>query len=252
MADEEQAPAAGRSRRALITGGGSGIGLGLVAHLASAGSAALAVDLDGGKAAAVEAAGGQLLVADVAAAGNWPAITAAAGDRLGGLDLVVLNAGMPLHEADAVTAPADLVERALAVNVGGVVHGLRATAPLIEASGGGDIVVVSSLAGIRRYSEDPYYAMTKHAVVGLATSAARSLAARGIRITVICPSLVDTPLVPGPLREQTIAAGRSLVPVADAARFIMAAVGAGGTGRIWTLQARAGLTEYRPARVPDD
>lgn len=239
-------------RRALITGGGSGIGLGLVRYLAAAGSTVLAVDLDAAKAPAVQAAGGQLVTADVADPGAWPTIVAEAHRRLGGLDLAVFNAGMPLHQEDALTAPIELVERALAVNVGGVIHGLRAAAPLIEASGGGDLVAVASLAGVRRYSEDPYYAMTKHAVVGLSTSAARALRTRGIRMTVICPGLIDTPMVPAALREHTIAAGRALVPTAEAARYIMAALEAGGTRRIWTIQARAGLQEYLPARVPED
>lgn len=94
--------------------------------------------------------------------------------------------------------------------------------------------------------------MTKHAVVGLARSSARSLAAKGIRLTTICPGLTDTPMVPTPLREATVAAGRALVPPPQAAEYLFAALDVGGTVRVWTIQDRAGLQEYVPAPVPMD
>jgi NAD(P)-dependent dehydrogenase (short-subunit alcohol dehydrogenase family) len=91
--------------------------------------------------------------------------------------------------------------------------------------------------------------MTKHAVVGFGLSAARSLAARNIRVTVFCPGVVDTPLVPEQVRAAVGGAGLELLSAPDAAGHLLAAVAEGGTGRIWTSQAHLGLVEHRPARV---
>lgn len=238
----------GRPRRAVVTGGGSGIGLALTERLALGGSKVLVMDIDAARADQIAASGAELSVADVADPADWDRVMQRARDDLGGLDLLVLNAGLPVLEADVVTAPYERVRRAYSVNVEGVVHGLRAGVPLLEASGG-DVVIVASLAGIMAYPDDPYYAMTKHAVVGLGLSAARSLAAKGVRMTIFCPGVVDTPIVPDRVRAAVGQAGLDMLSTDEAAGQLLAAVDEGGTGRIWIGQAHLGLVEHKPTRV---
>lgn len=236
-------------RRAVVTGGGSGIGFAIAERLSADGASALAVDIDPAGAARLRQRGVELVVADVAEPADWQQVTRAADTRLGGLDLLVLNAAVPILEPDVISVAYERVRRAYAVNVEGVIHGLRAGVPLMEAAGGGDVVLVASLAGVMGYPDDPYYAMTKHAVVGLGLSVASSLQRRGVRLTIFCPGVVDTPLVPSEVRSAVLDAGLELLSPADAAEHLLAALARGGTGRIWLSQAQLGLTEYVPARV---
>ena len=236
-------------RKAVITGGGRGIGLALVERLTSEGANTVAVDINPSGARRLTESGIGLVVADVATPEGWQRILEETGSRLGGLDILVLNAAVPVLEPDVVGASYERVQRAYAVNVEGVVHGLRAGVPVMEASGGGDVVIVASLAGVMAYPDDPYYAMTKHAVVGLGVSAAPGLLARGIRVTVFCPGVVDTPLVPSHVRSAVTDAGLELLSPTEAADHLLSALEIGGTGRIWLSQAQLGLVEYLPTRV---
>jgi NAD(P)-dependent dehydrogenase (short-subunit alcohol dehydrogenase family) len=237
-----------RRRRAVVTGGGSGIGLALTERLVAAGAQVLSVDVDGRRAGAVAAAGGRFVHADVARPADWGRVMQIAADEWGGLDLLVLNAGVPVLEPDPVTASYEKIRRAYAVNVEGVMHGLRAGVPLLEV-GGGEIVIVASLAGVMPYPDDPYYAMTKHAVVGLGLSAARSLAVRSVRVTIFCPGVVDTPIVPNGVRAAVLEAGLELLSPQDSAGQLLEALEQQGTGRIWLSQTQLGLVEHRVTKV---
>ena len=84
--------------------------------------------------------------------------------------------------------------RVFAVNVDGVVLGLAALRPLLAP--GASVVVTASQAGLTPLPFDPYYAMTKHAVVGFVRSMAPPLAAVDIRINALCPGGIDTAIVP--------------------------------------------------------
>jgi NAD(P)-dependent dehydrogenase (short-subunit alcohol dehydrogenase family) len=234
-------------RRAIVTGGASGLGLGIVERLVEHGAQVLAADIDDSGRGRVEKAGGRFVHADVSQPDDWDVLVGTTREALGGLDLLVLNAGIPVLERDVVAAPYERVARAYAVNVEGVIHGMRAGVPAM--ADGGDIVVVSSLAGLMPYSDDPYYAMTKHAVIGLARGASPRLAKRGVRVTVFCPGVVDTPLVPEHIRAAVLAAGLELLSPAAAGDHLLEALAHGGSGRIWTSQAHVGLVEYVPAPV---
>lgn len=230
-------------RRAVVTGGASGIGRATVERLVSDGAAVLSVDVDP---AGADVTGAEFVCADVSTAESWAGIGMAAGSA----DLLVLNAGMGVFEPDVVTADLDRVDRAWGVNVGGVVHGLRTGVPLLEGRGGGDVIVVASLSGVMPYWADPLYAMTKHAVVGLVRSVAPGLAKRGIRCNVVCPGVIDTPIVPDHIRAAMDAAGIDPLPPAEVAEHLLQVLDAGGSGRIWLSQPQLGLLEYEPAPVP--
>ena len=122
----------------------------------------------------------------------------------------------------------------MGVNIDGVFFGVRALVPLIEASGGGSIVVTASIAGMTPLARDPIYAMTKHAVVALVRSLATDLATRGISINAVCPGTVATGMVPPAARASLEGAGVHLLDPNDIADTVLSLVapplnGGGGT-----------------------
>jgi len=117
-----------------------------------------------------------------------------AAERFGGIDVAVLNAGMPipggLDDADLA-----LVERGFAVNVHGVVLGLRATLPGLRRSDSAAVVVTGSITGS---GGDPVrwaYAAAKAAVMNIVRSAACALAPENVRVNAVVPGPVDSPMV---------------------------------------------------------
>jgi NAD(P)-dependent dehydrogenase (short-subunit alcohol dehydrogenase family) len=86
-------------------------------------------------------------------------------------------------------------DRIIDVNIRGVVHGVQAVYPQMVARGGGHIVNTASMAGLAAAPLLTPYAMTKHAVVGLSTSLRIEAAAYGVRVSVLCPSAIETPIL---------------------------------------------------------
>jgi NAD(P)-dependent dehydrogenase (short-subunit alcohol dehydrogenase family) len=115
-------------------------------------------------------------------------------ERHGRLDLMVNNAGIGVggEARELLLAHWD---RVIDVNVRGVVHGVHAAYPVMIQQGSGHIVNTASLAGLVPAPLLTPYAMTKHAVVGLSLSLRAEAAAYGIRVTVVCPGVVDTPMI---------------------------------------------------------
>ena len=181
---------------AVVTGGGSGIGLATATHLTRAGVTVAIVDVDNASAQRVaRELGGLGIQADVGHSEEWPGIVEQVTARFGGIDLAHLNAGVTTGEADITKLTDAIYRRAVGVNVDGVVFGVRALVPALSARGGGAIVATASLAGLIGFSPDPIYCLTKHAVVGLVRSLVPQLAEHKITINAVCPSLVDTPLI---------------------------------------------------------
>ena len=151
-------------RVAVVTGGGSGIGLATAIRLADAGVSVAVVDLDGATAERTASTiGGLGLQADVGRSDQWPGIVDAVTARFGGIDLAHLNAGVMTGEADITALTDEAYRRIMSVNVDGVVYGARALVPALAARGGGAIVATASLAGLIGFSPDPIYCLTKHA-----------------------------------------------------------------------------------------
>ncbi len=118
-------------------------------------------------------------------------LVAAAVERWGRLDSVVANAG--IGEYGSVLDHSDeMVSRMIDTNYTGTVFSVRAAIPALRAAGGGDVVIVSSVAGLRGGGDEAVYAGTKFAQVGLAGALDRELREQGIRVTAICPAGVDT------------------------------------------------------------
>jgi NAD(P)-dependent dehydrogenase (short-subunit alcohol dehydrogenase family) len=235
---------------AVVTGGGSGIGLASSTRLAQAGASVAIVDLDGASAErAADQVGGMALQADVSDPATWPGIVAAVTDHYGGIDLAHLNAGVMTGEADIIELTDDAYRRTVGVNVDGVVFGVRALVPALSAGRGGSIVVTASLAGLIGFSPDPIYCLTKHAVVGLVRSLVPQLAERNVRINAVCPSIVDTPLIDN-VREVLEGAGFPLIDAAAVSDAVLDCLAGDETGQAMVIQAGREALPFRFARPP--
>ncbi len=235
---------------AVVTGGGSGIGLATGRRLAEAGVAVAVVDLDGTSAdAAAAGLGGMGIQADVGRPEEWPGIIGAITARFGGIDLAHLNAGVTTGEADITKVTDAIYRRAMGVNVDGVLFGVRAVVPAISARGGGAIVATASLAGLIGFSPDPVYCLTKHAVVGLVRSLGPQLAEHKITINAVCPSIVDTPLIDD-VRAVLEGSGFPLIDAAAVSEAVVDRMSGDGTGEAMVIQAGREALPFRFARPP--
>ncbi len=187
-------------RVALITGAGSGIGQAAAELFAAEGAAVAVLDVDQKAAEAtvarIESAGGMAIPvgADVSDVGQIQAAVDGAAHRLGRLDIVYNNAGVNTAGSVADASEEDW-DRCFDVNVKGTFLVSRAAIPHLEAAGGGSIVnqaSVAALVGIRGVAA---YCAAKGAVVALTRSMALDLAPMGIRVNVLCPGTVHTPLM---------------------------------------------------------
>jgi NAD(P)-dependent dehydrogenase (short-subunit alcohol dehydrogenase family) len=189
------------SRVAIVTGGASGIGRALSAALVARGDRVVLADLDGAAAEDVAErlrAGGPgtatAAAVDVRDAGAVTALVTGTAERHGRLDLLFNNAGLGIGGPVEELSPAHW-DRTLDVNLRGVLHGVQAAYPLMLRQGHGHIVNTASLAGLLPMPGSAPYATTKWAVVGLSLSLRAEGAARGVRVSVVCPGGVDTPIL---------------------------------------------------------
>lgn len=190
-----------REKRILITGGASGIGAASALLLARRGAKVVIGDVAqtlGQKVAQQSCdAGGTLLFykVDVTDADEVRALFDFAMRELGGLDVVINNAGIdhkpaPMHELSD-----DDFDRNIAVNLKGVWHCMRAAIACMAPNGGGHVINVASIAGLRSSPTLSVYSAAKHGVIGLTKTAALEYARVNIRFNAVCPSFIDTPMV---------------------------------------------------------
>ena len=206
---------------AVVTGAAGGIGAAIVAALEAEGAEVRALDLVGGF--------------DVSQREAWGAVEPA--------DLVCLNAGV-LARGDGTIED---YRRILGVNVDGVVFGLQALAPRMR--NGSAFVVTASLAGLIPMPSDPLYTLTKHAVVGYARAMAGVLEPRGIRVNLVCPGIVRTPMT-APQQDAFDAAGFPLLEPEQIAEAVLVAGRSELTGQAWVCQPGREPTLFRFPNVP--
>ncbi len=183
-------------RVAVVTGASSGIGEATVRALSAAGaSVALGARRADRLEAIAEGLEGPSLVreVDVSDEEQARALIQAAPDELGGLHILVNNAGVMLL---GPVAGADTGEwrQMIAVNLLGLLYCTHAALPLMEAGGGGDIVHVSSVAGRRADAGAAVYNMTKFGVHAFSEALRQEALHAGIRVTTVAPGFVETEL----------------------------------------------------------
>ena len=180
-------------RRAIVTGGASGLGLGIVERLAGAGARVVALDVDAAALATLAARfpAGEVRTArvDVTDDAAVDAAVAAAVAELGGLDLLVNSAGVFAFRSIEATDPT-LWDRILDVNLRGTYLVLRAAMPALKASSHAAVVNIASDAGKRGYPLLAAYCASKFGVVGLTQAVAAEVAGDGVRINAVCPATV--------------------------------------------------------------
>lgn len=181
----------------VVTGGASGIGRALARRFAREGAAAVVVaDIDGPAAEATAAElGAEHRRVDVGDETDVAALVAEVEARHGRIDLFCSNAGiLLLGGVETATADWDRIWR---INVLAHVHAARAVLPGMIARGGGYLLNTASAAGLLSQIGSAPYSVTKHAAVGLAEWLAITHGEQGIKVSVLCPQAVNTPMVGG-------------------------------------------------------
>ncbi len=211
-----------QSKVALVTGSTSGIGLAIAESLARQGSHIM---LNGfGDEAEISALRQRLsdqyqveveyCAADVSSAEQVNQMVEQTQARLGGVDVLVNNAGVQ-HVESIETFPVEQWDRIIAVNLSSAFHTIQSTLPLMRAKGWGRIVNVASIHGLVASPFKSAYVAAKHGVIGLTKSVALEAARQGITCNAICPGYVLTPLVENQIADTAKARGLSEQAVMD-------------------------------------
>jgi 3-oxoacyl-[acyl-carrier protein] reductase len=224
-----------------ITGASSGIGAAAARALAAEGAKVVVgarradrlkalVDELGGAATAVEM--------DVRRAEDARALVTAALDAHGRLDTMVANAGIGVYGGIMDQTDEQITEM-IETNVTGTVWPIRAAVPALLAGGGGDIIIVSSVAGIRGAGDEAVYAATKFAQVGLAGALDRELREKNIRVTAICPGGVATEFAMGTGRTPDMPGLDEMLRPENVADAIVAVLKQPATMRslVWSMRS---------------
>ncbi len=190
--------------RVAITGGAGGIGRVMADSFAACGADVFVSDVDD---AALASCGHRGMRADAGRVSELEAFMDAAIRTLGGLDVLVNNAGIagPTARVEDVT-PAEL-DATLQVDLAAMFHCARRAVPALRAAGGGRIINLSSAAGKFGFPLRSPYAAAKWGVVGFTRTLAMELGGDGIRVNAILPGLVDGPRIRSVLRNKAMAAG---------------------------------------------
>ena len=173
-------------RRALVTGAGGDIGKAIVAALRDAGAKVLASDHP-------DAAKAGMIAADLAAPGGAAGLAQAVLER-GGVDLLILNAGIEGPVGPAHAAAPDAIDQAFAVNLRAVMALTAALVPDMAARGGGAVVVMASIAGLRGNARIGTYGLTKAALAQHARNLAVEWGPQAVRANAVAPGLIATRL----------------------------------------------------------
>lgn len=182
-----------------VTGGAQGIGREIARSLAAAGARVAIGDRDAAAASATARdLPGQVRAfhLDVTDTESYRRFLTDIADLWGPLDVLVNNAGV-MWVGPFDTEPEAATERMLAVNLHGVIRGVRLAAPDMRARGSGHIVTVASAASKLSPPGESTYAATKHGVLGYLTGVREELRGSGVHVSVIMPGVVDTELAIG-------------------------------------------------------
>ena len=187
---------------ALVTGGASGIGRAIAELLSEEGATVVVTDIDDLRGpevvAGIRNAGRQALFLshDVTSEQRWVGIIAEIERGFGRLDVLVSNAGIGIGAPSIVDMSLEDWRRQTAINLDGVFLSVKYSLPLMRKTGGGSIIMMSSLAGLRGAPTLAGYSATKGGVRLFAKSVAMECASAGdgIRVNSVHPGIIDTPI----------------------------------------------------------
>jgi 3alpha(or 20beta)-hydroxysteroid dehydrogenase len=201
---------------AIITGAAGGQGAAAARRFVSEGASVLLTDINGDGARIAEELGGTaaFLHHDVSDEASWSRTIETALKQFGKIDILVNNAGF-YRPAPLQTTTMESFNRHCGINQLSVFLGMQVVIPALTSSGGGSIVNISSVAGLRGVPGMFAYAATKWAIRGMTKCAALDLAPLKIRVNSIHPGIIDTPF----LEPNGQATNRALVGIIPFGRF---------------------------------
>lgn len=195
---------------AIITGGGSGIGLATARRFIAAGAKVTIANRSDSSILAREI-GADYLQTDVSDESQVSALADAVAKRHGRVDIMVNNAGYGQVGSDTERLTRETLDRHMLVNLNGVLYGIKHA--VRHMGRGGSIVNVASLAGCFGIPGYGAYVASKWAVLGLTRSAAIELGPKGIRVNSLCPGTIDTPINAQAGADAELSLVKALAPV---------------------------------------
>jgi 2-hydroxycyclohexanecarboxyl-CoA dehydrogenase len=180
---------------AIVTGGGQGIGQAIARKLAAEGATVVVTDVDEANATATANAlpGAVAIRADVTDRLGVQAMAERVAGQFGRIDVLVNNAGWDKASPFVDSDPADW-DRAIAINLYGVLHTCKAVLPVMAGQGSGAVVNLGSDAGRVGSSGEAVYSAAKGGIIAFTKSLAREMARHQVRVNCVCPGPTDTAL----------------------------------------------------------
>lgn len=207
------------TQRVLVTAGAGGIGLAIAQAFAAHGSRVHIADVDADAVAAVVAREPAIsgTVGDISKAGDLDILFQEVERQLGGIDVLVNNAGIAGATAPVEAYPMDTWNAVVSVNLTGTFMVTQRAIPMLKQSTAGAIIVMSSLAGRFGYPNRAAYAATKWGLVGFTKTLSMELGPLGITANTIHPGAVDGPRIKAVFEGRAKASGRTVAEEIDLA-----------------------------------
>ncbi len=217
---------------AIITGAAGGIGSALAKRYVAEGASVVLGDVNGAEEALAKELGERAVAvdADVSRPEGAEALVAAARQQWGRLDVLVNNAGIDGTPSPLADSPVDDFDRVVAVNLRGPFLTMRAAIPFMIEGGGGSVINIGSVMAQVAVGYLPAYCASKGGLVQLTKSAALAYATTGVRVNVLSPGVIRTPMLDAFFGQMPEAA--------------QAAIAQHPVGRIGTPDEVAGLAVY--------
>jgi NAD(P)-dependent dehydrogenase (short-subunit alcohol dehydrogenase family) len=201
-----------KARRVVVTAGGGGIGLTIAQAFVAAGDRVHVCDVNADAVERVTRENPAITgtVCDIADRAAVERFVEEAVDALGGIDVLVNNAGIAGPTTSVEDLDPDVWDTVLAVNLTGPFNVTRLAIPHLRKSDAGVVIMMSSVGGRFGYANRSTYATTKRALIALAETLALELGDDGIRVNTIAPGAVSGPRMDGVLKARAAATGRDL------------------------------------------
>ena len=195
-----------KDKVAIVTGGASGFGEGMVRRFAEEGAKVVVCDLNARRAEEVAAEIGANAVAvttDVSQKSEFNEMVDAAMSAFGRIDIMVNNAGYTHRNGDMLGVSEDVFDLIYAVNMKAIYHAALAVVPIMEKQGGGSILTTASTAGLRPRPGLTWYNASKGWAIATTKSMAIELAPKNIRVNCLCPVAGETGMLAQFMGEDT-------------------------------------------------
>jgi NAD(P)-dependent dehydrogenase (short-subunit alcohol dehydrogenase family) len=204
---------------ALVTGGGMGIGRATALAYASEGAKVVVADIN-------EKAGNNVVAeltkngceaifikVNIASPSEQESLVKETVKHFGGLHIACNNAAISAPAFPVIEYPLDVWDTVLSINLSGVFYGIRSQIPAMLASGGGSIVNISAMLGQVGKKNTAAHVATKHGVVGLTKAVALEYAEQNIRVNVVGPSYIKTPMLTNAFDEEGMKVLEKIIPM---------------------------------------